>query len=48
VARESGHTAIVQFLETRVAGAPENVAREEPQRRLIDGGLGVSDVLDAH
>jgi ankyrin repeat protein len=48
VARESGHTAIVQFLETKLTAAPEKVAREQPQRRLIDGGLGVSDVLDAH
>lgn len=47
VARESGQTAIVQFLEARLTAAPENVAREQPQRRLIDGGLGVSDVLDA-
>lgn len=48
VAREGGRTAIVQFLEARLTAAPEKIAGEQPQRRLIDGGLGVSDVLDAH
>lgn len=48
VAREKGQTSIVQFLQASLAAAPEEVTREKPQRRLMDGGLGVSDVLDAH
>jgi len=38
VAREKGQTAIAQYLESR---------NENRGRRLIDGGTGVSDVLDA-
>jgi len=38
VAREKGQTAIAQHLEARA---------EQRGRRLIDGGTGVSDVLDA-
>jgi ankyrin repeat protein len=37
VARENGQTAIVQFLQKR---------NEKGGRRLIDGGVGVSEVLD--
>jgi hypothetical protein len=37
VAREKGQTAIVQFLQKR---------NEKSGRGLIDGGLGVSEVLD--
>ena len=37
VAREKGQTAIVQFLEQR---------NEKRGRGLIDGGVGVSEVLD--
>ncbi|MBI2925946.1 MAG: ankyrin repeat domain-containing protein [Verrucomicrobia bacterium] len=37
VAREKGQTAIVQFLQQR---------NEKRGRGLVDGGLGVSEVLD--
>jgi ankyrin repeat protein len=47
VAREKGRKPVVEFLEARVqaAAAP---APEQRGRGLIDGGLGVSDVLDAN
>jgi len=53
VARETGHTSIVQYLEQKLKteaakAAPASPAPEQGGRRLIDGGLGVSDVLDAH
>ena len=53
VAREKGQTSIVQFLELKLKAeaaqtAPASAGREKGGRRLIDGGLGVSDVLDAH
>ena len=53
VAREKGQTSIVQFLEQRLKAeaakvAPASAGQEKGGRRLIDGGLGVSDVLDAH
>lgn len=47
VAREKGQKAVAEFLESKVQAA----AAPAPERRgrgLIDGGLGVSDVLDAH
>jgi ankyrin repeat protein len=46
VAREKGKTPIVQYLEARLQAEPAKAGREKGGRRLIDGGLGVSDVLD--
>jgi len=47
VAREKGQKPVAEFLEAKVQAA----AAPAPERRgrgLMDGGLGVSDVLDAH
>jgi hypothetical protein len=41
VAREKGQTSILQYLEARVEVKPEPRGRA-----LIDGGVGVSEVLD--
>lgn len=49
LAREKGQTSIVAYLVARPAAAPA-AAQEGGApggRRLIDGGLGVSDVLDS-
>jgi ankyrin repeat protein len=48
VAREKGQTSVVQYLVSRPPPAPEPGAPERSGRRLMDGGLGVSEVLDAH
>lgn len=47
VARERGQAAIVQFLATELQVQVQPPAQERRGRRLIDGGVGVSDVLDA-
>jgi ankyrin repeat protein len=47
LAREKGHTAIVQFLREQKDQPPAEQA-EKRGRGLIDGGLGVSEVLDAY
>lgn len=47
VASEKGNTSVVQFLETKLPAAAEQATTERRGRGLIDGGLGVSDVLDA-
>jgi hypothetical protein len=47
VAREKRQTSIVQYLEGRLAAVPETAVPEKRGRGLIDGGLGVSDVLDS-
>jgi ankyrin repeat protein len=47
VAREKGQTSIVQYLVGRPQAAPEAAAPERRGRGLIDGGLGVSGVLDS-
>lgn len=46
VAREKGQTSIVQFLETHLAANAQPAAKEKRGRALIDGGVGVSEVLD--
>lgn len=52
VAREKGQTSVVQFLEKRLQeeaatrATPASAGQEQSGRRLIDGGLGVSEVLD--
>ncbi len=50
VAREQGQTSIVQFLEQRLTADAAKASAASPgqetgRRRLIDGGLGVSEVL---
>lgn len=47
LAREKGQTAIVQYLESKLASDQPKPGQESRGRRLIDGGLGVSDALDA-
>lgn len=47
-AREKGQTSIVQYLEARLKAGPEKVGQEKRGRGLIDGGVGVSEVLDAN
>lgn len=47
VAREKGQTSIVQYLDARVQAGPAKVGSEKRGRGLIDGGVGVSEVLDA-
>jgi hypothetical protein len=48
MARERGQTSIVKFLQTLPKVEPvENAGSEKRGRGLIDGGLGVSDALDA-
>lgn len=47
LAREQGQTSIVQYLEAGLAATPEGAAKPEGHgRALIDGGVGVSEVLD--
>jgi len=46
-AREKGQTSIVQFLEARLANTPGDAQPQQRGRGLIDGGLGVSETLDA-
>jgi hypothetical protein len=47
VAREKGQTSIVQYLVGLPKSPPEPAVQEKRGRGLIDGGLGVSEVLDA-
>jgi hypothetical protein len=51
VAREKGLKPVVQYLEARLNAPPAEptaqAGQEKPGRRLIDGGVGVSEVLDA-
>jgi len=44
VARERGQTAVVEYLQANLTAQPESPSGG---RRLIDGGLGVSDAMDA-
>jgi ankyrin repeat protein len=48
VAQEKGKTNVAQFLESKLPGAPEQATTERRGRGLMDGGLGVSEVLDAN
>ena len=48
MAREKGKTSIVQYLEKRLAGEPAKPSGERRGRGLVDGGLGVSEVLDSY
>jgi hypothetical protein len=47
VAREKGQKSVAEFLEAKVQPAADTGTPERRGRGLIDGGLGVSDVLDA-
>lgn len=47
VARENGHTAVAQYLQAQVRAVQDKSGGEKRGRRLIDGGVGVSDVMDA-
>lgn len=47
VAREKGQTSIVRYLQSRPKDAPAQAGQEKRGRGLIDGGLGVSEVLDS-
>ena len=47
VAREKGHTAIAEYLQAKLASSLPQGPQEQRGRRLIDGGLGVSDFMDA-
>lgn len=47
VARENNHTTIAQYLQTQVRAVQDKTGGEKRGRRLIDGGLGVSDAMDA-
>jgi ankyrin repeat protein len=47
VARANRQTAIAQYLQSRPEPAAAKAAQEKGGRSLIDGGLGVSGVLDA-
>lgn len=46
VAREQGHTSVVEYLEARLAQKTEPAGGQPRGRALIDGGVGVSEVLD--
>lgn len=47
VARAKGRTSVVQYLETKLNTATEKTVPPKRGRGLIDGGLGVSEALDA-
>lgn len=47
MAREKGQTSIVQYFEAELKVGPEKGGQEKRGRSLIDGGVGVSEVLDA-
>ncbi|MCX8108696.1 MAG: ankyrin repeat domain-containing protein, partial [Verrucomicrobiae bacterium] len=47
VARQNGHDTIVQYLQTKLEGDRTKARTEKRGRKLIDGGTGVSDVLDS-
>lgn len=48
LAQEKGKTNVAQFLESKLPGSPQPATGERRGRGLIDGGLGVSEVLDAN